>query len=117
MEDGQSCPSSCGRCGTDRIVRPPRSEQRELRGQLTLYGHGNELRALPAEEKVEVAPQPLLRFAVVTEVPFLLVEAAGLGRAAHVVQVLVVGGRLDEERRHVRRVQEGGGGGLAPDRG
>src|SRR5260221_10020096 len=112
MEDGQSCPSSCGRCGTDRIVRPPRSEQRELRGQLTLYGHGNELRALPAEEKVEVAPQPLLRFAVVTEVPFLLVEAAGLGRAADVVEGLVGGDRLDEEHPHLRRGLEGGGSGV-----
>src|SRR5205807_498440 len=80
--------------------------QRELRGQLALYGHGNELRALPAEEEVEVAPQPLFRFAVVTEVPLLLVEAAVVCGAEHVVQVLVVDDRLDEERRYVRRVQE-----------
>src|SRR5258708_10132683 len=79
-------------------------EQRHLRGQLT--GDGHEPHTLSSEEEVQVAAQPLLRLAVVAELPLQSVELAVVRGASHMVYVLVMDDRLDEERRNVRGVQD-----------
>src|SRR5258708_19367730 len=79
-------------------------EQRHLRGQLT--GDGHEPHTLSSEEEVQVAAQPLLRLAVVAELPLQSVELAVVRGAGHVVYVLVMDDRLDEEGRNVRGVQD-----------
>src|SRR5258708_39836114 len=79
-------------------------EQRHLRGQLA--GDGHEPHTLSSEEEVQVAAQPLLRLTVVAELPLLRVELAVVRGASHVVYILVMDDRLDEERRNIRAIQD-----------
>src|SRR6476646_7205134 len=64
------------------------------------------LTPLAPEEEEEVAPDPLLRLAVIAELPLVGVEAPVVVRPEDVVQVLVMDDRLDDVRRHVRGAEK-----------
>src|SRR5687768_7098157 len=76
--------------------------KQRLLNRLRLHhrGHGR-LLLWSSEENPEVAADPLLRLAVVAELALVLVEAAVVVGAEHMVQVLVVDHGLHEERGDV----------------
>src|SRR6185369_5947927 len=84
---------------------PSDSEQRHLRPRRRRDFRDRRRFLLRAEEHEQIAADPLLRLAVIAELPFVRVEAAVVAGAEDVAEVLVVDDRLDEERRDVRRVQ------------
>jgi hypothetical protein len=84
------------------------SEEKELR-RLERERNGRrplQLTATAAEQDEQIAPDPLLRLAVVPELPLLRMKAAVVIRSQEVMDVFVMDHRLNEKRRDVRRVQE-----------
>jgi chaperonin cofactor prefoldin len=87
------------------------SEERELLSHaLDRWGRGRapgaQFAPLAPEEQEEVPADPLLRLAVIVELPLVRVEPPVVMRAEDVVQVFVVNDRLDHVRRHVRRPEQ-----------
>jgi hypothetical protein len=87
------------------------SEERELLSHaLDRRGRGRapgaQFAPLAPEEQEEMPADPLLRLAVIVELPLVRVEPPVVMRAEDVVQVFVVDDRLDHVCRHVRRPEQ-----------
>jgi hypothetical protein len=75
-------------------------------GRRDAAGDGRRRPTPPPQQKRQVLPEPLTRLGVIPEPALVRVEAAVVGRPAHVVEVLVIDHRLDEKPRDVGGVEQ-----------